>query len=187
MKPDLATLKSSLEVIVVKLRFELYEGELSPCCVHFQHRSFYTMSHIYTENDFQTHFHANVEANTTLTMQLRVTPITSICFHGTSWQWLQTNIVGNINLVNANKTSLAFGVKAKAGEKEILVSILENIISSPISRQRSHLLCNFIFIAVAKWNKLLHDPKQPKHSFLSTSKLPHIQHPTKNRTALSSR
>lgn len=46
-KLDLATLKTSLEVIIVKLHFELSEGELSPCCVRFQHSSFYSVAYLY--------------------------------------------------------------------------------------------------------------------------------------------
>lgn len=57
---DCATSRTDSEITVVKLRFEVIGGALSPCGAHFQYRSFRTMSHISPENNFRTHAHENM-------------------------------------------------------------------------------------------------------------------------------
>lgn len=186
---DTARLKTSLEVSTVKLCFKLCEGEFSPCCAHFQHRSCYTNSHICTEIYLKHTLMKIWKSNFNLSRQLRGTPITSTFLCSYIRQKFQTNQVGNIKLVDINKNSLAFGVKEKWKQKrqKYWIPCFKNIISSPKLQAKVSPNLQFHLYCYCKMEKVVARPKAAKtHSFLSRFKLPHTQHPTKNRMALSS-
>lgn len=105
------------------------------------------------------------------------------------WQQFQTNQVGNIKLVDINKrlSCLWSEREVKAGETEILDSMLENVSSSPNLQAKVSPNLQFHLYCYWKMEKVVARPKAAKtHNFHFIFKLSRSQHPTKNRRALSS-